>query len=346
MRSAARCPRFLLELDAGMHVRSGMTKNGKTITPTVAARDDTVLSTAAPDHDAGPSAKRLAIQACRVARTLLACALIPTTVIASAVTGTGATAAEGGLRASQERFEWQALRQAAEAGDPDAQCLLGELYAAASVLPQDYGKAVEWFRRAAAQGLAEGEFALGLMYRHGRGVRQDEAEAARWYRRAAEQGHGAARVNLGLLYEAGLGVRQDYLEAARWYQKALECGSAPSRDAAAVHLGVLYAEGLGVERDDAAAVEWFKQAAAAGEPSGQFNLALMYRYGRGTAKNDVKAYKWLLLSLALTPGDARWTIAAALLELGEAMSPDAIAEARRQAREWAAAFDSRHKQPD
>ncbi len=172
------------------------------------------------------------------------------------------------------------------------------------------------------------------------------AEAARWYRRAAEQGHGEAQVNLGLLYEAGLGVRQDYLEAARWYRKALECGSAPSRDAAAVHLGVLYGEGLGVERDDAAAVEWFRQAAAAGEPSGQFNLALMYHEGRGTAQDDVQAYRWLLLSAALTPEDARWTIAAALLELGEAMSPGAIAEARRQAREWAAAFDSRHKQPD
>ena len=71
-----------------------------------------------------------------------------------------------------------------------------------------------------------------------------------------------------------------------------------------------------------------------------------YRDGRGTAKNDVEAYKWLLLSGALTPEDARWTIAAALLELGEDMSADAIAEARRQARKWAAAFDSRHKQPD
>jgi TPR repeat protein len=98
-----------------------------------------------------------------------------------------------------------------------------------------------------------------------------------------------------------------------------------------------------VERDDAAAVEWFKQAAAAGEPTGQFNLALMYREGRGTAQDDVQAYTWLLLSAALAPEDARWTIAAALFELGEAMSPGAIAEARRQAREWAAAFDSRHQ---
>ena len=39
MRSAPRCPRFLLELEAGVHVRGVMTKTGKTITPTVAARD-------------------------------------------------------------------------------------------------------------------------------------------------------------------------------------------------------------------------------------------------------------------------------------------------------------------
>jgi len=166
--------------------------------------------------------KRLAIQACMVARSLLACALLSATVIASAAAEPAATDSERSVRASQESREWQALRQAAEAGDPAAQCLLGELYATGVVLPQDYGTAVEWLRRAATQGLAEAEFALGLMYRHGRGVRQDDGEAVRWYRRAAEQGHGEAQVNLGLLYEAGLGVGQDYVEAARWYRKALE----------------------------------------------------------------------------------------------------------------------------
>jgi len=57
-------------------------------------------------------------------------------------------------------------------------------------------------------------------------------------------------------------------------------------------------------------------------------------------------YNRARLSGALAPDESRWTIAAALLELGEAMSADAIAEARHQAREWAAAFDSRHQQPD
>ena len=65
--------------------------------------------------------------------------MIAATVIASAVAGPGAAGGEVGVRASQTRFEWQVLRQAAEAGDPAAQCLLGELYATASVLPQDYG---------------------------------------------------------------------------------------------------------------------------------------------------------------------------------------------------------------
>jgi hypothetical protein len=101
-----------------------------------------------------------------------------------------------------------------------------------------------------------------------------------------------------------------------------------------------------VARNDIEAAGWLRQAADQGLAKAQLLLALFYRDGRGTAKNDVEAYKWLLVSGALTPEDARWPIGAALLELGEAMSPDAIAEARRQAREWAAAFDSRHKRPD
>jgi TPR repeat protein len=108
----------------------------------------------------------------------------------------------------------------------------------------------------------------------------------------------------------------------------------------------MLATGRGVARNDSEAAAWLRQAADQGLAKAQFLLALFYRDGRGTSKDDVQAYKWLLLSGALTPEDARWTIAAALLELGEAMSPDAIDEARRQAREWAAAFDARHEQPD
>jgi hypothetical protein len=55
----------------------------------------------------------------------------------------------------------------------------------------------------------------------------------------------------------------------------------------------------------------------------------------------VQAYKWLMLSGARSSGDDRWGPAAALLELAETMTPEAIRDARRQAREWTVSFEAR-----
>jgi len=48
----------------------------------------------------------------------------------------------------------------------------------------------------------------------------DPAAAFMWFLRAAEQGHPLAQRDLGLLYEAGWGVRQDLQEAYFWYSLA------------------------------------------------------------------------------------------------------------------------------
>ncbi len=48
----------------------------------------------------------------------------------------------------------------------------------------------------------------------------DPAAAFTWFRRAAEQGHSLAQRDIGLLYEAGWGVKQDLQEAYFWYSLA------------------------------------------------------------------------------------------------------------------------------
>ena len=48
------------------------------------------------------------------------------------------------------------LRKAAEAGNPEAQCNLGDLYAKGESVAQDNAEAVKWYRKAAAQGYALG----------------------------------------------------------------------------------------------------------------------------------------------------------------------------------------------
>ena len=71
--------------------------------------------------------------------------------------------------------------EAARAGDPDAQTIVGELF------------------------------------ERGAGGAPDFAAAALWYRRAAESGHARAQVNLGHLYEQGHGVPADPAEALAWW---------------------------------------------------------------------------------------------------------------------------------
>ena len=102
----------------------------------------------------------------------------------------------------------------------EAQYNLGVIYKFGLGVPQDYAKALQWYRKAAAQGVAKAQFNLGLMYDNGLGVTQDYAEAVRWYRKAAEQGVAKAQFNLGLMYDNGLGVKQDYAKGAKWYRKA------------------------------------------------------------------------------------------------------------------------------
>jgi len=62
-------------------------------------------------------------------------------------------------------------------------------------VPQDYEKAVMWFRKAAEQGDALGQASLGCMYHLGKGIPQDYAKAYAFYNLAAAQGNKTATKN-------------------------------------------------------------------------------------------------------------------------------------------------------
>ena len=73
--------------------------------------------------------------------------------------------------------ETEATRTRANAGDADAQTVLGDAYFAGRGVPQDYAEAVAWTRQAAEQRHAGAQFNLGNAYRTGEGVPQDDVEA-------------------------------------------------------------------------------------------------------------------------------------------------------------------------
>jgi TPR repeat protein len=84
------------------------------------------------------------------------------------------------------------LKQAAIAGNAEAQCELGFLYQTGSFAqgppPPDPKDALPWYEKSAAQGNPYGEFALAEMLNNGQGVAKDPAKAATLFAQARAQG--------------------------------------------------------------------------------------------------------------------------------------------------------------
>ncbi|UEX76647.1 caspase family protein [Spiribacter halobius] len=84
----------------------------------------------------------------------------------------------------------------------------------------DYRSALNvWLGRAEA-GDPEAQNYVGEIFEKGLGREPDYVSAAEWYRKAAEQGYARAQINLGFLFEKGLGVEQDLATALNWYRRA------------------------------------------------------------------------------------------------------------------------------
>jgi len=72
----------------------------------------------------------------------------------------------------------------------------------------------------ADQGNAEAQFMLGALYAAGTVVDQDFVEAAMWFQRSAEQGFTQSFLPLANAYLEGNGVPQDYVSAHLWFNVA------------------------------------------------------------------------------------------------------------------------------
>ena len=83
-----------------------------------------------------------------------------------------------------------------------------------------YARAALWAGVDAEAGDPEAQTVLGNLHYLGLGVARDPRRAAELYFRAAASGHGAAQVNLGHLYTQGLGVPENGLRAFGWYHHA------------------------------------------------------------------------------------------------------------------------------
>jgi len=81
----------------------------------------------------------------------------------------------------------------------------------------EYAAAMEELIPAANAGNAEAEELIGVMYASGLGVERDDVRAFEWYLRAAMKGHAGAQSGVGWYYEVGRGTAPDLVRAYMWY---------------------------------------------------------------------------------------------------------------------------------
>ena len=170
------------------------------------------------------------------------------------------------------------LQKRAYQGIPEAQHDLATLYAAGTMVPQDYHRAAFWFTKAADGGVANAHYNMGVIYHQGLGVPVDMAKALKWYEQAAELGHPEAMYNLGIAYVEGVGTKVDVDKGVSYFKRAAKAGVSQ----AAFNLGVLYESNFIGPIDIKKAIEWYKLADKQGHSGAHDALARLQAGDTGT----------------------------------------------------------------
>jgi FkbH-like protein len=259
---------------------------------------------------------------------------------------------ESSVTQAEEDTTW--YRVAAEAGNAEAQSILGWALLTGDDCEADAVSAFTWFMKSAQTGFVPAQLQLGIMYRDGVGVAADESLALEWLTRASEGGNADARSLLETPSAQEFDVEQDSAEdavpwyrvsaeagdpeaqnilawacltgdkcekdeavAAFWFEKSAKAGFVPAQS----QLGSMYYEGLGVPQRYALAVTWFRRAAELGDSDAQFRLANMLWRGDGIESNKVAAMDWYRRAAESGNREAQAFIATQSAESGAAGPP-------------------------
>lgn len=213
----------------------------------------------------------------------------------------------------------------ADAGNVNAQLLLGIMYQQGQGVQQDFSKAFSYFDRVAEQKNDIAQYNLGLLYYKGQGVNRDAYKALNYFHLSADQNNPCAQNILGLMYLDGsyltrnseeahklfsLAAKQNYAdacnnlacmyqefhnetqenkEALNWLylENNIPCLNIQNKWSYSYH--ELYAS---KKENDKEALTWFERAAELGSFSAQYNLGCMYYYGYGVNQDFHKAFKY------------------------------------------------------
>ena len=142
---------------------------------------------------------------------------------------TAANAGEhSGRGAYSDALQW--YFEAAEAGNAQAQFLLGLKYETGTDVERDLAQAANWFEKSARQGNLEAQFKYAALLEGGRGRVADPVAAAQWYDRAARKGFAPAQYNLGVMQVNAASTDAERIDGLAWLMKARDQGMVPATE--------------------------------------------------------------------------------------------------------------------
>ena len=219
--------------------------------------------------------------------------------------------------------------------EPEAGCVLGQIYDEGLGVEPDIRKAMGYYEKAADGGDADAQNILGNYYSS---VERTEEEldlerAFNYYQKSAAQGHVYGTLNLGLCYASGYGCVKNMEKAFELITVAAEKDCSEAQEWLANNEGINeestdetydwtgmtpddeinYANEALTNNDESKAKESvaiLKKYANLDEPRAQFNLALCYHFGYGIKQNYQVAASWFNKS-------AKLGFAPSMYQLGE-----------------------------
>lgn len=186
-----------------------------------------------------------------------------------------------------------AIEQAANLGDPEAQYLFGVALVDGIDVTADLASGNEWFRKSAAQKHPSGLNALGNQLFYGNGLDENRDEGLRLYQEANRMGSSSARANLAELYLFGDTVPKDIARGLEMMQSAADDGNVWAQ----TYIGYIYSNGeYDTERDFQMAESWLLLAAEKGDPEAQMRLGVLYGNDEFPNYNRSESFRWLYRS--------------------------------------------------
>lgn len=177
-----------------------------------------------------------------------------------------------------------AYRKAAEMGQQETQCFLGDWYYHGEMgLNVDMNAANRWWQKAAEQGESYAQYKVGLAYDFAKGMEEDKKEAVKWYKRAASKEYVPAIYRLGCCYYFGNGVRKNQKEALKYFRRAAKYDYAN----AVCMIGDFYYLGHVVDEDEEEAMKYYKRAVELGSRMAEETITKVLEKGEKPHFDDL-----------------------------------------------------------